>query len=901
MDTPKFRLRTLGTLALESNGVGISGLASQRKRLTLLAFLAAAVPDAVPREKILALFWPESDETRARNTLYQFVHGLRRTLGEALVGDNGDLALDPSIVASDVVEFRQKVRAGAWAEAVALYGGPFLDGVFLRDAPELERWIATTRATLGDQFAAALEALAALATQEGDDSGFVMWWSRRAALDPVDSRVARKYIEALAAQGDREGAIRYARIHAELLRTELGVEPDPSLMAFAEAVRAPSVTAPASAPANVFTKAPANGADAPPVQAPKPIARSRWSARAIVPLSVGVIAVLLVGAIVAQRGSSSAAGIAPASRVASAMRDVVAHGLPAAASPSAADAREPARDLGRVLVTPLGNESRDTSAAAFGRLAADWMASGLAQTGVVDVVDAQTVAGLAQLRVAQNDTNGFASDVRPLAAAANARTVVVGRYYTTGDSLIVQVMIENAADGQVLRTLPRVSVRAGDYSKALALLRDRISGAFAALVDPRVESLVDRSSVAPSLPAYRAYAEGLDCYIRYPGGVTGGATCNAAESFEAAIRADSLWNLPYIWLMYANGNVGNTAVVDSLLGVVAKRADRLSDLDRQGFEFFKRRRKGDLEGAFLAARRASALAPRSNWTYQAAQTASQLSRWQESLSLLRSLDPDHGWVRDWASYWSVLGNDEHMLGDYRAQLKDAGRAEARHPGTLGEIYIRLGALIALGDSARVLGVIDSIIANPPVGPLLRTRPGPLLNTLQNEAGAHGHPQLGREISDRCLAVVNPPSVATREQRVQMHIRADCFYSEARWAEAKAALDRLIADLPPGQDDGSVRGAHQSLVSVETHLGDTAAAALHMSRFLAGSDPASRIADSLMMLAHIAAIKGMKDRAVQLLHQMPMAANRYPTVLHLNPDFRGLLNYPPFRALLAPKG
>jgi len=46
---------------------------------------------------------------------------------------------------------------------------------------------------------------------------------------------------------------------------------------------------------------------------------------------------------------------------------------------------------------------------------------------------------------------------------------------------------------------------------------------------------------------------------------------------------------------------------------------------------------------------------------------------------------------------------------------------------------------------------------------------------------------------------------------------------------------------------------------------------------------------------------MKARTVELLRQMPMATNWQPTVLLSNPDFRELLTYPPFRALVAPRG
>lgn len=896
-------LITLGGLSVRRDGIPVD-TSRIRKPLAMLAVVAAAGDAGVSRERLQGLFWPESDADRARGGLKQAQYVIRQSLGIDPFRPGGFVvALEPATISADAPEFEARVRRGELDAAVALYAGPFLDGVYLKDVPDFEQWVDRERMRLAALYGRTLEGLATAAMARHDVISAASWWRRRAEIDRIDARVARKYIEALGAAGDREAAIRYARVHAELVRAELGEQPDLSLIALAESLRSASaerrneVAQHADRAAEVVV-----GGD--PALAPSvavvATTERQWTRRVSWFSAVAAVAVLFVG-LFARRHASDAAPVRPAAQVtaASPVADVVAPGITSVSSVSPQGAPDPPRNIGRVLVTPLSNESRDTSAATFGRLAADWMATALAQTGMVDVVDAQTLAGMAQLRVAQGDMiDSSGAALRPLTAATHAKTVVVGRYYTTRESLVVQVMIEDAADGQVLRTLPRLAVRAGDYNKALALLRDRIAGAFATLVDPRIESLVDRATPAPSLSAYRHYAEGLDCYIRNPGGLaTGTEACSSAASFEAAIRADSSWSLPYVWLLYSNLSKG--AVVDSLLAIVARRRDHQSELERRGFEFFERRRKGDLEGALAAARRASILAPRSNWTYQAAQTAQQLSRWRESRDLLHQLDPEHGWIRGWSAYWLVLGMDEHMLGNYRAELAFSPRRDASQPESSLLLDLRLGALIALGDSALVLRTIDSAIANPPSGNPSINRLTPLLNELQNEAAAHGHPQLSRQIADRCLAETNPPALTTPEQRRAMHIHAACLYAEGRWSETRTALDHLMEAAP--SDVRNVDNAERVLLLVETHMGDSIGAAAHMSQILSRSDLSTRVADSIMMLAHMAAIKGLKERTVELLRQMPIAANRYPTILHLNPDFRGLLTYPPFKALMAPRG
>jgi len=134
------RLKTLGGLTISREGVPVEGAGAQRRRLALLALLAAAGERALSREKILALLWPESDPERARKNLAQAVYALRRDLGdEGLILGTNDLRLNPDLVSSDLAEFQRAIEEGRYDEAVRLYGGPFLEGVAFDEAPEFER------------------------------------------------------------------------------------------------------------------------------------------------------------------------------------------------------------------------------------------------------------------------------------------------------------------------------------------------------------------------------------------------------------------------------------------------------------------------------------------------------------------------------------------------------------------------------------------------------------------------------------------------------------------------------------------------------------------------------------------------------------------------------------------
>jgi len=116
---------------------------------------------------------------------------------------------------------------------VRRYRGRFLDGFFLKDAPEFERWADQQRGRLARRVVEALRALAGRSADRGDHRSAAESWRRAVEVDPFDSGTALGLVLCLASAGDRAGALVAARRHEDLLRQDLGVAPDAK---FSEAV-----------------------------------------------------------------------------------------------------------------------------------------------------------------------------------------------------------------------------------------------------------------------------------------------------------------------------------------------------------------------------------------------------------------------------------------------------------------------------------------------------------------------------------------------------------------------------------------------------------------------------------------------------------------------------------------
>ncbi|HXT16828.1 MAG TPA: BTAD domain-containing putative transcriptional regulator [Gemmatimonadaceae bacterium] len=218
----------------------LRGLARQPKRLALLSYLALA-PEGMPRRRdtLLALFWPELDDARARAALRQLIHHLRRALGTNSVVSFGDdeLALADDVWC-DVRAFQEHARAGRAAEALELYRGELLQGFFASGvAAEFEQWLDEERARLRTLAADAAWNVAESRRIAHDATGALHWGRRALTVSPDDETAVRRFIVLCDRVGDRAAALRaYDEFTARLAR-DFEVAPSAETQALMSTVR----------------------------------------------------------------------------------------------------------------------------------------------------------------------------------------------------------------------------------------------------------------------------------------------------------------------------------------------------------------------------------------------------------------------------------------------------------------------------------------------------------------------------------------------------------------------------------------------------------------------------------------------------------------------------------------
>lgn len=211
-----------------------------RKAIALLAYLSVTDASA-SRDRLCAMFWPESNQQRARSALRRTLSSLRRTIGsDAVKADRESVGVDTAHVNIDVVRFSRLVGDGSRAElrrAADLYRGDLLSGFSIRSSPEFEDWHRVESERFRREVDEVFARLARISASEGDHVAAIRLAERRLELDRLNEPAHRLAMLAEARAGRRDRAIERYREAVRILEDELGVPPLPETTRLYEEIR----------------------------------------------------------------------------------------------------------------------------------------------------------------------------------------------------------------------------------------------------------------------------------------------------------------------------------------------------------------------------------------------------------------------------------------------------------------------------------------------------------------------------------------------------------------------------------------------------------------------------------------------------------------------------------------
>ena len=237
----RFHLRTLGGLSLHEGSPDEPAVLGASKSLAVLVYLARAPGRAALRSHLSELLWPGLPRKKARRALRQCLYYLTQRAGTELwAADDGRLSLADGKLEVDVWTLDRALEEERWADAVEVYGGPFMAGFDGKAGLEFEHWAEAQHERVWAGVKAACHRLVeeALQGEPADPARAVRYAARCVDLNPLDERAQEALVRAHLAAGDRVEAFRAYEAYRTLLREELGEVPGPELAYRTEEIRA---------------------------------------------------------------------------------------------------------------------------------------------------------------------------------------------------------------------------------------------------------------------------------------------------------------------------------------------------------------------------------------------------------------------------------------------------------------------------------------------------------------------------------------------------------------------------------------------------------------------------------------------------------------------------------------
>lgn len=245
--SPQLALHFLGTPQLSLDNSPIA--AERRKAVALLAYLAVN-RGMHSRETLSALLWPDYEQSRAFTNLRHTLWEIQQTVGEGWldtsrdkIGLNtqADIWLDvdhfKSLLGQSHTQEAVPLRVSLLADSAKLYRNHFLTGFSLKDALTFNEWAFAESEELRRNLAEALNTLSEDYIALGEAEKAIPYARRLITLDPLNEASHRKLMDVYIQAGQHSAALKQYQNCEQILRKELGLDPQPETLALYKRIR----------------------------------------------------------------------------------------------------------------------------------------------------------------------------------------------------------------------------------------------------------------------------------------------------------------------------------------------------------------------------------------------------------------------------------------------------------------------------------------------------------------------------------------------------------------------------------------------------------------------------------------------------------------------------------------
>lgn len=238
----KLTLKLLGTPQISLDGQLLTQFISRKAQALLIYIIVTGKPYA--REVLANLFWQNMPSSQALKNLRTVLPNLRQLVGSHLIITrqtiefNQNCAYHLDVEAIRALEDYQASDVQLLSEATCQYQGDFLEGFYVRDAPDFEDWALAERERLRELAIEGLHRLAEQYLAQRNYTAGLKITHKLLKLDPWRETAHQQQMFFYSCTQQRRSAIAQYKVCRQMLADEFNAEPMESTTALYQRIRA---------------------------------------------------------------------------------------------------------------------------------------------------------------------------------------------------------------------------------------------------------------------------------------------------------------------------------------------------------------------------------------------------------------------------------------------------------------------------------------------------------------------------------------------------------------------------------------------------------------------------------------------------------------------------------------